>query len=127
MRINKTDIPVEIDAPGAVARHAPGFGQGLAAEFFSLGAGFDLAPMLEGLHENACPAAHGGYGASGDVTGTYTDGTHETCVAGDLFYWPAGHSIRAGVDAEIVLFSEQAEHRAVIDHIQNQATHATGH
>lgn len=120
MHLTKNDIPALIDAPGSVARHAAGFGSNVAAEYFSLGAGTDLAPALKGLQDDACQAAHWGYLISGDVTVTYTDGTQETCVAGDVFHWPAGHSVRTQLDAEIVLFSEQAEHRAVIEHIQHQ-------
>jgi hypothetical protein len=31
---------------------------------------------------------------SGGPVVTYTDGTEETCVGNDLFYWPPGHSVR---------------------------------
>ena len=52
MRIAKDDIPTKIDVPGAVARQATGFGDvsgytSLSAEYFSLGAGTDIAPLLE--------------------------------------------------------------------------------
>ena len=55
MRIDKNDIPTRIDAPGAVARQSPGFGETggklgtMGAEYFSMAAGADLAPLLEGL------------------------------------------------------------------------------
>ncbi len=46
------DIPVRIDAPGAVARVQADFGDAtwyskIGGEYFSLGA--DIAPLLEGL------------------------------------------------------------------------------
>jgi hypothetical protein len=41
---------------------------------------------------------------------------------GELFYWPPGHTIRANDDSEIVMFSPQDEHAAVIDHIRDQVS-----
>lgn len=123
MRIAKTDIPTKIDAPGAVARQTGDFGDAtgagpLAAEWFSLGAGADLAPLLEGLPDDACQAPHWGYVITGSVVVTYTDGTSDTCVTGDVFYWPAGHSVRVVDDAELILFSPHAAHAEVIDHVR---------
>jgi hypothetical protein len=120
MHTAKTDIPTKIDAPGAVARQLPDFGAAsgvMGAEYFSMGAGADLAPLLEGLHDDACDSAHWGYMISGDVVVTYTDGSDEGCTTGDVFYWPPGHSVRVETDAEIILFSPQAEHTPVLDHL----------
>jgi hypothetical protein len=36
---------------------------------------------------------------------------------GDLFYWPPGHTVKVGQNAEVVLFSPQHEHGMVIDHM----------
>ena len=79
--------------------------------------GTDLAPLLEGLDHDACHGPHWGYMIAGDVVVSYTDGTAETCTTGQLFHWPAGHSVRVEQDAEIILFSPQVEHTAVMDHI----------
>jgi mannose-6-phosphate isomerase-like protein (cupin superfamily) len=114
------DIPVKIDAPGAHARHLGGFGIAsgeLAAEYFTLGAGADLAPLLEGLDHDSCHSAHWGFMVKGDIVVTYRDGSDERCTSGDVFYWPPGHSVRVESDAELVMFSPQAEHAAVLDHI----------
>lgn len=124
MHITKNHIPTKIDVPGAVARHAPGFGDAsaygsLAAEYFSLGAGTDIAPLLRGLDHDACQAPHWGYMIAGEVVITYTDSTDETCVGGDLFHWPAGHSVRVVADAEVILFSPQVEHAHVMDHMMS--------
>ena len=54
---------------------------------------------------------------AGDEVVSYSDGTTEQCVKGDLFFWPAGHSVRVNDDAELIMFSPQAEHMAVMDHI----------
>jgi hypothetical protein len=125
MRIAKSEIPVKIDVPGAVARQAAGFGDasGLGSfggEYFSLGAGTDIAPLLTGLEDDACQAPHWGYMISGEVVITYTNDTRETCSGNDLFYWPPGHSVRVVDDAEVILFSPQVEHAHVMDHMLGQ-------
>jgi hypothetical protein len=122
MHVSRNDIPARIDAPGAVARQAREFGDAssagtLGAEYFTLAGGADMAPLLQGLPDDACPAPHWGYMVSGTVVVTYTDGTEETCSAHDLFHWPAGHTVRVVEDAEVVLFSPQTEHGAVMDHM----------
>ena len=122
MKIAKQDIPARIDAPGAVARHLGSFGAAsdgpIAAEYFSLAAGVDIAPLLKGLEGDACQAPHWGYLINGEVVVTYTDGTEDTCVAGDVFHWPAGHSVRVVDDADVILFSPEHEHAAVMDHLK---------
>lgn len=122
MHITKNDIPTKIEVPGAVARQAINFGDAsdygsLAAEYFSLGAGTDIAPLLKGLDDDACHAPHWGFIMSGEVVITYTNDLEETCVGGDLFYWPPGHSVRVVQDAEVILFSPQVEHSEVLNHM----------
>ncbi len=125
MHITKNDIPVKIDAPGAHARHLQDFGiatGSLAAEYFTLGAGADLAPLLVGLEHDACQSAHWGFMVVGDVVVSYTEGDDERCSTGDLFYWPPGHSVRVETDAELVMFSPQDDHGPVLDHLLTKMT-----
>lgn len=122
MRITKNDIPKRIDSPGAVVRQKMDFGDPstvstLGAEYVSLGAGADLAPLLEGLDGDACQSPHWGFMISGQMIVTYADGSEETCSGQDLFHWPAGHSLRVIEDAEVILFSPQDEHGVVLDHM----------
>jgi quercetin dioxygenase-like cupin family protein len=56
----------------------------------------------------------------GEVTVTYRDGEQETVSEGDLIYWPPGHTLKVGKDAELILFSPQAEHCKVLDHLHSQ-------
>jgi hypothetical protein len=123
MRIAKDDIPARIDVPGAKARQLPDFGDAagygrLGAEYFSLAAGTDIAPLLQGLEDDACQAPHWGYLIEGEVVVSYTDGNSETVRGGDLFHWPAGHSVRVVRDAEVILFSPQIEHEHVMEHMR---------
>jgi hypothetical protein len=125
MHINRSEVPVQVDVPGATARQQTGFGEvdgygTMGAEYFSMASGTDLAPLLEGLDGDACMSPHWGYLTAGEVVVTYTSGEEETCGQDELFYWPPGHSVRVTSDAEIILFSPQAEHGAVIDHIREK-------
>lgn len=121
MHILKDKIPVRIDAPGAVARHQQDFGAAsgtMAAEYFSLAAGTDIAPLLKGLHNDMCYAPHWGYVLAGEVEVSYAKGGSERCSAGDAFHWPGGHSVRVVSDAEVILFSPAELHAEVIDHMK---------
>lgn len=125
MRIAKQDIPVRIDVPGAVARQKTNFGDAtgfgmISGEYFSLGAGTDIAPLLQGLKGDLCQSPHWGYVLQGELTVTYADATQEAINSGDLFYWPPGHTVKVGQDAEVILFSPQHEHSEVIDHMLNK-------
>jgi hypothetical protein len=123
MHITKNEIPVKIDAPGAIARQQTDFGAAfgvMGAEYFSMAKGADLAPLLVGLRGDVCDSAHWGYVVEGVVTVTYSDSTTEQCVTGDLFHWPAGHSVRVDEDADLVLFSPQSEHTPVLEHLKSK-------
>lgn len=125
MHMAKNDIPVRINAPGAVARQRTDFGDAsgygrIGAEYFSLGAGADIAPLLKGLEGDLCQAPHWGYMLKGRLTVTYADRTEETVAGGDVFFWPPGHTVKVSEDAEIILFSPQEEHGKVIEHIRHQ-------
>jgi len=125
MRIARTDVPVKIEVPGATARQQTDFGDAsdygmLGAEFFSLDAGTDITPLLQGLEDDLCQAPHWGYLAKGQLTVTYRDGSRETVSAADLFYWPPGHTVKAEQDAEVILFSPQHEHTPVIEHLKRK-------
>jgi len=122
MHLAKTSIPTKIDLPGAVARQVSDFGDTtgydqLGGEYFSLGAGTDIAPLLQGLEGDLCQAPHWGYMISGQLVVTYTGGSAETCSGGDIFFWPPGHSVRVTEDAEVILFSPQREHLHVMNHM----------
>lgn len=122
MRMQKNDVPVRIDVPGAIARQQLDFGDTtgygpLSGEYFSLSAGTDIAPLLQGLEGDLCQSPHWGYMLQGKLDVTYADGEQETIGGGDLFYWRPGHTVRVDEDAEVILFSPQHEHSHVIDHM----------
>jgi hypothetical protein len=125
MHLPKDEIPARIDVPGAVARQLPDFGstsadEAMGVEYFSLAAGTDIAPLLVGLEDDLCQSPHWGYLISGVVVVSYRSGETEQMKDGDVFFWPAGHSVAVQEDAEIVLFSPQVAHGEVIDHLHRQ-------
>ena len=125
MRMAKSDVPVRLSVPGAVARQTEEFGDAaglgkMAGEYFSLAAGTDIAPLLKGLEGDLCQSPHWGYALKGRVTVTYQGGESETVAGGDLFYWPPGHSLRVEEDAELILFSPRDQHAHVIDHLRGK-------
>jgi hypothetical protein len=122
MRITKQDVDVKMEIPGAVIRQrrdfgdVTGFGR-LSAEFFTLSAGVDTTPLFQGLEGDSCQCPHWGYVLTGAITTTDGSGAEEHVTASDLFYWPPGHNVRVDVDAEIIMFSPQDDHSAVINHM----------
>lgn len=125
MRIPKSDIPVKIDVPNATIRQQGDFGDvngygKMGAEYFSFQAGTDITELLHGLDGDCCQSPHWGYVVTGSITALYDDDSEETSETGDLFYWPPGHSVRAEEDTDIVMFSPQHEHGAVIDHVRRK-------
>lgn len=125
MHISKKKIPAIIEVPGAVARQALDFGDAsgygkMAGEYFSLGAGTDITPLLKGLEGDLCQSPHWGFLLEGEVTVSYKDGQSETISGHDLFYWPPGHTVKVNKDAEIILFSPQIEHCKVVEHLSKQ-------
>ena len=83
-----------------------------------MAAGADIAPLLKGLEGDLCQSPHWGYVIDGEITVTYSDDSEEVIAGGDLFYWPPGHTVKVGRDAEVILFSPQNEHGPVIDHLK---------
>lgn len=122
MKKDKQNVPVRVDTPEAIARQQMGFGDAsgygeLSGEYFTLAAGVDITPLLEGLENDLCQCPHWGYVLESTLTASYSDGREEVTETGELFYWPPGHTIRANDDSEIIMFSPQNEHAAVIEHM----------
>jgi hypothetical protein len=91
----------------------------------SLPAGTDFTPLLKGLPGDECPCPHWGYIISGSITVRYGDGTEETNRAGDLYYWPSGHTGWTDDGVVFVEFSPAAELQPVLQHIGAQLAAST--
>lgn len=122
MRINKDDVYVRMQIPGAVLRQQGKFGSvkgfdQISGEYFSLAAGVDTTELFQGLEGNLCQCPHWGFVLRGQITTTDARGAQETVKENDLFYWPAGHNVKVDVDADIIMFSPEHAHSVVIDHM----------
>ncbi len=125
MHVTKNDVEVKMQIPGATVRQRTEFGSvngfdKISGEYFSLAKGVDTKPLFMGLEGNVCQCPHWGYVLSGQVTTTDAKGTKETVKQHDLFYWPPGHNVMVDADAELIMFSPQREHTAVIDHMKKK-------
>ncbi|MEA2780756.1 MAG: hypothetical protein QOK29_2300 [Rhodospirillaceae bacterium] len=122
MRVAKDQVDIRMDIPGATIRQRTDFGDAsgfskISGEYFTLAAGVDTTPLFHGLEGNLCQCPHWGFVLQGQLTTTDAVGKQETVTANDLFYWPPGHNVRVDADAEIIMFSPQAEHSHVINHM----------
>ena len=74
--------------------------------------GTDITPAFE-TFGGFCPVPHWGYCFKGEATMIYDDGTEEVVRAGDVFYFPKGHTMIIDKDApvacEIIEFSNAAD------------------
>lgn len=119
MRERKEKMPVALELP--VARFQKMEWGEIAVAHVQLAAGADAAPLLEGLPHGKCPCPHWGYMLKGSVHVEYADGAKETVRAGDLFHWPAGHTIHVDEDASFVEFSPKKELAELYEHIGRKA------
>ena len=123
MRVEKDNVEVQMEIPGAVIRRRLDFGDSsgfgaMSGEYFSLAAGVDTTPLFEGLEGDLCQCPHWGFVLSGQLTATDAGGAPETVSAHDLFFFPAGHNVKVDADAEFVMFSPQDEHTEVVEHMR---------
>jgi hypothetical protein len=122
MQQRKEELPLALDLPGAKFHSAEW--SDIAVAYVRLSAGADAAPLLEGLPGDKCPCPHWGYMLTGAVHVLYADGTEEVCRAGDVFYWPPGHTVRVEEDTTFLDFSPKHELKEVYDHIGRKAAAA---
>ncbi|HEX6246222.1 MAG TPA: hypothetical protein VFZ64_00005 [Nocardioidaceae bacterium] len=90
MKNRLEDLPVELDLGELVTRYAE-WGA-MAVRYARVPAGTDMGPVLEGLPGDRCPSDHWGIVLEGSITLVHADGTKEETVAGEAYYWPAGHT-----------------------------------
>lgn len=90
---------------------------GLAVRRLRLPAGLDFTPTLVGLPDDLCQCPHWGKVLEGAVSVRYDDGTEEVARAGDLFYWPAGHTAWTDDGVAFLEISPAEELREVMEHV----------
>jgi hypothetical protein len=115
MHASAVEMPAELDL-GAIQTKGIDWG-GQLVRHIVLPAGTDFAPLFEGLPEDRCACPHWGYVISGTITIRYADGTEESNSAGEMFYWPGGHTACTEGGVTFVEFSPTNELRPVLDHV----------
>ncbi|RPI14421.1 MAG: cupin domain-containing protein [Lysobacterales bacterium] len=108
-------LPIRLEA-GGVCIQAQDWGDlNVARIRFPKGA--DATPLLEGLPQNLCQCPHWGTVLRGSIHVRYADGREEVVRAGEVYYWPAGHTVWVDEDYEAVEFSPAGPMGDVIDHL----------
>ena len=120
MRASWNDMAVELEVGDIHTRSVEWAGH--SVRNIDLPAGADLRPLLAGLPEDHCACAHWGYVTEGSITLRYADGTEETTRAGDVYYWPGGHTAWTDEGVKFVEFSPAHEIAPVLAHLGAQLT-----
>ncbi len=119
MKMRRDEMPVAVDLPVATFRAMEW--DDMTVAYVKMDAGADATPLLEGLPGDKCQSPHWGYMLEGTIHLTYENGEEETCRAGEMFYWPSGHTVRVEEDTSFLEFSPKDELKKVYDHLGEKA------
>ena len=114
----RKEMPVRLEAGGVCIQANDWGDMNVARIRFPKGA--DAAPLLEGMPQNLCQCPHWGTVLKGSIHVRYADGREEVVHAGDVYYWPPGHTVRVDEDYEAVEFSPSSAMNEVIDHLKSK-------
>jgi hypothetical protein len=123
VRAAKNEMAVELDV-GDIHTFGEVWGD-LSVRHCDLPAGADLRPLLAGLPGDRCDCPHWGYIIDGSITIQYADGTQETNRAGELYFWPGGHTGWTDTGVVFVEFSPADEIAPVLAHLGAQLDAST--
>ena len=115
MRSNVKELPIASEALGEMIR-----GQelgGMTSAYMEYPAGLNFTPLLKGLEGDLCQCPHWGFVIEGRIRASYTDGSEEIVEAGDIYYWPAGHTILVEEAVRMVEFSPHDQMSQVLAHV----------
>jgi len=118
MNAKATNLPSTIDAGGVKFQTVDWSGLNVARVCLPKGA--DATPLLEGLPGNLCQAPHWGYVLKGSIHVIYGDGRTEKVNAGQVYHWPAGHTVRVDEEYEAIEFSPSAPMNEVLSHVSRK-------
>jgi hypothetical protein len=82
--------------------------------------GADATPLLEGMPQNLCQCPHWGMVLEGAINVRFGDGREETVRAGEVYYWPPGHTVWVDEDYRSIEFSPKDQMREVIQHLRDK-------
>ena len=115
MRSNVENLPIAHPALGEMIR-----GQdwgGMTSAYMEYPTGLDFTPLLKGLERDRCQCPHWGYVIEGSIRVTYEDGSEEVVGAGEIYYWPSGHTVVVEEAIRMVEFSPHDQMSQVLAHV----------
>lgn len=118
MKQDKTTLPTRLEANGVCIQAHDWSELNVARIRFPKGA--DATPLLVGLPGNLCQCPHWGMVVKGSIHVRYADGSEEVVRAGEVYYWPPGHTVWVDEDYEAVEFSPARPMGEVIDHLNSK-------
>jgi len=118
MRASENELDIELEVGDIVTRGEEWGGQ--LVRHLTLPPGADFRPLFQGLPGNACQSPHWGYVLTGSICVRFADGTEEVSRAGDLFYWPGGHTGWTDEGVSFLEFSPAEDLRPVLEHVAAQ-------
>ena len=116
MKSNVENLPIAHEALGEMIR-----GQdwgGMTSAYMQYPTGLDFCPLLEGLERDHCQCPHWGIVVKGSIHVSYANGTEETVSAGEVYYWPPGHTVRVDEDYEAIEFSPSDQMGELMNHLE---------
>ena len=116
MKKAKNELPTRLEA-GGVCFQGQDWGD-INVSRIRFPAGADATPLLEGLPNNLCQCPHWGTVVKGSIHVTYADGTEETVNAGEVYYWPPGHTVKVDEDYEAIEFSPSDQMGELMNHLE---------
>jgi hypothetical protein len=118
MRTPVNDMPIEMKVDEIETRSSEF--DGILARHIQLPAGVDFTPLFKGLPGDLCQCPHWGQILEGSIRLRYADGTEELNSAGDVYYWPGGHTGWTDEGVTFLEFSPTAEIQPVLEHLAAQ-------
>jgi hypothetical protein len=118
MRTSIDTMDIEMQVDGIETRASEG-GE-ILARYIELPAGVDFTPLFAGLPGDLCQSPHWGYVLAGSIRIRYADGTEEVSSAGDVYYWPAGHTGWTDEGVTFLEWSPVHEIKPVLEHLAAQ-------
>jgi len=115
---DRTKMPIRLEAGGVCIQAQDWADLNVARIRFPKGA--DATPLLEGMPQNLCQCPHWGMVLNGSIHVRYGDGSEEIVRAGEVYYWPPGHTVWVDEDYEAVEFSPSRPMGEVIDHLKSK-------
>ena len=116
MKHDLKTMPKRLDA-GGVCVQAQDWGDMNVARI-RFPAGADATPLLKGMPGDLCQCPHWGTVVKGSIHVRYGDGAEEVVRAGEVYYWPPGHTVWVDEDYESIEFSPSGPMNEVIDHLK---------